>query len=288
VTATALMAEAKPLQRLLKTYSVEVVTKDQKGIDAAGELLNPGAEVFIANLPHETPDSLVTVSTQLARHGLNPIPHVVARNIRTAAGFDNTMRRLEEEAGVHTCLLLGGDRDQAAGPFTAAIQLIESGVLQRRGIKRVGLACHPEGHPRVPDEIIWPALMVKLEAARQAGLETFLVSQFGFDAAPIIALARRLRAEGVTAPLRVGVAGPAQRTTLIKFALMCGVGASLRALRERHDMAANMMGGETPEALLRTCAEAQAADPSLGMDSVHFFTFGSVTKSVELAEALRA
>jgi methylenetetrahydrofolate reductase (NADPH) len=279
--------QAPPIQQLLQKYSVEVVTKDQKGQDAAGELLRPLSEVFVANLPTETPDSLVEVSTKLARQGLTPVPHVVARNIRTAAGFDNTMGRLANEAGVHTCMLLGGDRDQAAGPFNAAIQLIETGVLQKRGIKRLGLAVHPEGHPRVPDEVIWPALAVKLEAAKQAGFETFLVSQFAFDSAPMIAVAKRLRAAGITAPLRVGVAGPAQRATLIKFALMCGVGASLRALRERHDMAANMISGETPEALLREVAAAQAADPSLNIDSVHFFTFGSVAKSVQLAESLR-
>jgi methylenetetrahydrofolate reductase (NADPH) len=45
-----------------------------------------------------------------------------------------------------------------------------------------------------------------------------LVSQFAFDAAPFVALARRLRAAGIAAPLRVGVAGPAARTTLIKYA----------------------------------------------------------------------
>ena len=288
MTATATKTPTQPLQRLLNNYSVEVVTKDQKGRDSAGTVLRPGVEVFVANLPTETPDSLVETCVQLRKAGLTPVPHIVSRNIRTAAGFENTMRRLSEEAGVTTCMVLGGDRDEAAGPYSQALQVIESGVMQKNGVKKIGIATHPEGHPRVPDEIMWPALAPKLEAARKSGLETFLVSQFTFDPAPHIALAERLRADGITAPLRVGVAGPAQRTTLIKYALMCGVGASLRALRERQDMAANMMTGETPEDLLRTVADAQEANPALGIDSVHFFTFGSIPRSVDFAEALRA
>ena len=72
----------------------------------------------------------------------------------------------------------------------------------------------------------------KLAAAKARGLDAYLVGQFAFDAAPIVSLARRLREAGIDAPYRVGIAGPAKRTTLIKYALMCGVGPSLRALRE--------------------------------------------------------
>jgi methylenetetrahydrofolate reductase (NADPH) len=201
--------------------------------------------------------------------------------------LERTLERLAAEAQVERCLVIGGDVDRPVGEFDAAIQLIETGLFQKYGVKRVALAVHPEGHPRVADEVMWPALPAKLEAARRAGLETYLVSQFAFDAAPYVTTARRLRASGLTEPLRVGVAGPAKRTTLIKYALMCGVGASLRAVRERHELAANLAGGETPEGLLRQLAAAQAKEPSLGIDSVHFFTFGSLESSVTLAEQLR-
>lgn len=272
---------------LLQSYSVELTAKDQKGIAAAGQLLAPGAEVFVANLPNESADKLVAACAELSRSGVSPVPHIVARNTLSAEDLDTTIARLVAEAGVHTCLVLGGDRDAPVGPYDASIQVIETGVFEKHGVRRIAVGCHPEGHPRVPDAVIWPALGVKLKAAADRGLETYLVSQFAFESAPMIALARRLRAEGVTAPLRVGVAGPAQQTTLIKYALMCGVGASLRALKERHEFAKNVLMGETPEALIGEVAEAQAADPSLGIEGVHFFTFGSVAKSVELAERMR-
>jgi methylenetetrahydrofolate reductase (NADPH) len=286
VSATTVEADGA-LKALLQNYSTEVVSKDQKGIAAAGALLRPGQEVFVASLPNETSAELVAACVQVSRSGKTPVPHIPARTTPSRAVLDETLRRLTGEAGVERALVIGGDVDKAVGEFDAAIQLIQTGLFQKHGIKRIALAVHPEGHPRVADEIMWPALPIKLAAAKEAGLETYLVSQFAFDAAPIVATARRLRADGITAPLRVGVAGPAKRTTLIKYAIMCGVGASLRALRERQDLAMSVVAGETPEALLREIASAQAAEPSLGIDSVHFFTFGSLENSVKLAESLR-
>ena len=280
-------AENKALRDLLQTYSTEVVARDQKGIAAAGALLRPGSEVFVANLPNDTIDNLVAGCVALRKAGMVPVPHIPARTTPSRAVLERTLERLAAEAQVDHALIIGGDVDKAVGEFDAAIQLIETGLFEKFGVRRIALAVHPEGHPRVADELMWPALPVKLKAAAERGMETYLVTQFAFDAAPYIKTARRLRADGVTQPLRVGVAGPAKRTTLIKYALMCGVGASLRALRERHDFAANMAAGETPEALLRELAAAQAAEPALGIDSVHFFTVGSLEGSVTLAETLR-
>ncbi len=129
------------------------------------------------------------------------------------------------------------------------------------------------------------ALIDKMAAAQAAGLDVLLVNQLLFDAKPLVAFVRRLRAQGISAPLRVGVAGPASRTSLIKFGLRCGVGASLRALRERQELARNAMTGETPEGLLTEIALAYADDPSLDIEGVHFFTFGATRKSIEWAQS---
>jgi hypothetical protein len=84
------------------------------------------------------------------------------------------------------------------------------------------------------------------------------------------------------------VAGPAERGKLIKYALRCGVGASLRALRERSELARNVMAGEAPDDLLGEVALSQTADPSLGISGVHFFTFGDPASSIRWAEEKRA
>lgn len=275
------------LAALLADYSVEVTSRDRRGIDAAIRMLRPDTRVFVANLPGDGTDMLVEASIRLGEAGLVPVPHVVARNIDGRSRLDDMLGRLATEARVRRALVLGGDRDDPAGPYGQSLELIESGLFQSHGITRIGLACYPEGHPRIAADVLDRALRAKLAAARAHGLDVMLISQFAFEPAPIVGFARRLRQEGIAAPLRVGVAGPADRATLVRYALRCGVGASLRALRERQDLARNVLSGETPEALLTEVATAQAADPSLGVIGVHFFTFGAPAKSIEWAEAQR-
>lgn len=275
------------LHRLAGRYSVEVTAKDKKGIEAARTMLKPGTEVFVANLPNDSMDRLVSACTQIAQGGATPVPHMVSRNTASEAELDETLRRLAGEAGVTRALVLGGDRDDPVGPFHQSLQLIETGLFEKHGVRDLAIGIHPETHPRVADEIMHPAQPMKVRAAEAHGLDVYLVSQFAFEAQPYLDMARRLRREGLRNPIRVGVAGPTSAGKLLKFALMCGVGASLRALRERQELAGNMLSGETPEALLRELAVAQAAEPELGFDSVHFFTFGALDKSVEFVEGLR-
>ena len=275
------------LTGLLRNYSAEVTARDKKGIDAAPDLLPKGAEVFVANLPNDDFDKLVAACAQIRKSGLTPVPHMVARNTHSTAELDEVFARLVGEAGLDRALILGGDRDHPVGELDSALQILKTGLIQKHGIGNIFISCYPEGHPRIADEVLEDARAAKLAAAAEAGLHVTLVSQFCFDAGAVIALTRRMRALGQTAPYRVGVAGPADRGKLIKFALMCGVGASLRALKERQELSKAMMTGETPEALLTEVAEAQAADPSLGLEGVHFFTFGDLPGSVKFAEGCK-
>ena len=267
------------LANFLNGYTAEVTSGDKKSMAAAEKMMDKGAEVFVASLPKDTIDKQVAAVVRIHQAGLKPVPHIVARNIKDLAALETTLNRFVIEAKIDTALILGGDRDDAVGDFDASLQLIETGLLQKVGIKKIYLGCYPEGHPRISTEILDKARAAKLIAAEKAGLEVELISQFCFESQPIIEFARKLRAEGVKAPFRVGVAGPSSRATLIKYAIICGVGASLRALKERQDLAKNMTSGETPEKLITELAEALEQQPELGLSGVHFFTFGSLEKS---------
>jgi len=280
-TQTARVTERGALAELVEAYSVEVTARDA---DAVVELLPPGAEVSVANLPNDGTELLVKAATRLRQAGLVPMPHIVARKIRDHGELDTLLAQLAGEAGVDRALALGGDRDHPAGAFSASLQLIETGAFERHGIRKISIACYPEGHGRIGPQALQAALVGKLAAAAARGIEARLMSQFVFEAGPIVSFARQLRAAGISAPLRVGVAGPARRTTLIKYAIRCGVGASLRALTERRHLMTGLLGGETPEQLLGDLALACQADPSLGIEGVHFFTFGAPGKAIEWAQ----
>ncbi len=272
-----------PRAALLRGFSAEITARDRKGLDAAPDILTPGTEVFIAAIPGETVERIVAAAVALRAAKMIPVPHIVARNLESRAQFEDLLNRLVGEAGLDRVLMLGGDRDKSVGPYSSSLELIETGVVQGLGIKKMFIACYPEGHPRVADAVLEQARADKLAVAARQGLDITLVSQFCFDPKPIVALAERMRAQGVTQPFRVGVAGPAEHATLIKYALMCGVGASMRALKERQDLARSVMSGETPAGLLDDVGKAQSANPALNISGVHFFTFGALAKSAHWA-----
>ena len=94
------------------------------------------------------------------------------------------------------------------------------------------------------------ALRAKVALARQGGLAVSLVTQFGFEAQPILRWIAAQRAQGIDCPVHVGVAGPASVATLAKFAIRCGIGASLRALARGHTAFARIMTEAGPDALI--------------------------------------
>ena len=63
--------------------------------------------------------------------------------------LDRHLGRLADEAGVRRVLVIAGDFAAPLGPFHAAIEVIESGLLHARGITEVGIAGYPDGHPRL-------------------------------------------------------------------------------------------------------------------------------------------
>lgn len=273
---------------ILKHYSIEITARDDDAFQAVQEFLPRGSEVFVADLPHQDPKIVVETCARLRASGLEPVPHLVARNITSTAALDALLEALVKQSGIDRALVLGGDRETPAGPYRDALQLIEGGALGRHGIRKLVLACFPEGHPRISDEELQTALLAKLEAAKRAGAPVLLVSQFAFDARPVLDFLRHLRAGGVSAPLRVGVAGPADRKTLRRFGRELGVGHSIYALEkdEVEDRPADT-GEESPHALLSKLAAAQAADPALGIEGVHFFAFGSTARAIRWAQELR-
>ncbi|WP_203291256.1 methylenetetrahydrofolate reductase [Maricaulis parjimensis] len=269
------------LDGLLKDFTVEVTSRDTASLKDIGSLLAPGSRVFIASLPKENPQRQTEAAVHLARQGLEPVPHIVARNIPDLGALDRHVGQLAREAGVKRVLVLAGDRDDPEGQFLSALDLLKTGCLQNHGVKFVHLSAYPEGHPRISDADLVAARRDKLDVALKAGFDVELVSQFCFDAKPIVDYAAGMRAEGLDVPLRVGLAGPAKRSTLIKYAMICGVGPSLRALKEREDLARNVMAGETPSALVDALEAAVAARPELGISGVHFFTFSSLKETVK-------
>ncbi|MCE6949553.1 5,10-methylenetetrahydrofolate reductase [Cereibacter sphaeroides] len=261
----------------LGTLSIEITAKDANSRTAVIDRLPSGSEVFVADLPDQPPQVVVDAAADLRAAGFEPVPHLVARNIPGLDAFDAVLEDLGRKAQIRSAFVTGGDRAEPAGPFASALDLVETGILQRHGLTRLAFACYPEGHPRIPVSDLEEALRRKLEAASAAGFDTLLISQFAFDVAPVIALALRLRTLGLTSPLRVGIAGPADRRTLANFAGHLGAGPSAALL----DHPEEDPKGFTTDRFAVALAEARGRIPTLGLEGVHLFPFGRTEASVD-------
>jgi methylenetetrahydrofolate reductase (NADPH) len=264
---------------LVGACSIELSPRDEFIGPALSELLDPGMTVFVNSPSSVTQHDVLTACVRLQRAGFIAVPHVVARQLAGFTEASDFLRRLEAEAGVTQILLLGGDVKRPVGPFDSALSLLSTGVVEHYGIVAVAFAGYPEGHPQIETAALHAALLAKLELARQRGLATSLVTQFGFDAAPIQRWIAACRAEGITCPIRIGLAGPASVATLAKYAIRCGIGASLRALTHGHAAIARILTEANPDALIGALVAGE--DPVAPIDGLHIFGFGGARRTAQ-------
>jgi methylenetetrahydrofolate reductase (NADPH) len=206
------------------------------------------------------------------------MPHIPARIIKDRATLADWIARYQAEADVKQALLLGGGVTTPQGDFHCAMQLIETGLFD--GFDRLHVAGHPEGNkdidPDGSDRNVTEALRWKQAFSERTDAQMAIATQFCFEAKPVIEWVNRLTAEGINIPVHIGVAGPAKLQTLIKFAIACGVGASLRVLQKRAMDVTKLLLPYEPTEFVAELAAYKAANPAFGIESVHFFPLGGI------------
>jgi methylenetetrahydrofolate reductase (NADPH) len=281
------MTQSPPAASLLRDYSIEVLPRSIETVAALADIMPAGSQIYIAYVPSGRPNGIVAMATELRNAGFVPVPHIAARNLTGYTQFTELLARLHGEAGTNRALVIGGDVDHPAGPFHASLDLLLTGAFQKHGFTALGFACYPERHRKIDGTRLREALAAKLALVREQGIAPWLVSQFCLEAPPIVEMAERLRDQGITAPLRIGVAGPTDRRTLWKYALHCGIGSSIRALGTRADVVRDILVRTAPDELLATLAAMLAGRPELGIAGVHMFSFGGPVRAAEWANAVR-
>jgi methylenetetrahydrofolate reductase (NADPH) len=77
-------------------------------------------------------------------------------------------------------------------------------------------------------------------------------------------------------PVHLGIAGPAKLQTLIKFAIACGVGASLSVLQKRAKDVTKLLLPFEPTQILTDLAAAKSAGRAANIERIHFFPLGGI------------
>ncbi len=222
---------------------------------------------------------------RLRAAGFEPVPHVAVRNFASGVALDDFLARLTGESDVRRVLVIAGDRSEC-GPFRRAQDAIDSGVFRRRGIRAIGIAGYPDGHPKIGPDELQRALAEKIAAAEATGLNVEIVTQFCFDARTMLDYVARLRAFGFEQPVRIGLAGPTSLSSLLRYASRCGVRATAQALAQRAGLVRQLFALTVPDDLIRALAEAAPAKKSAHHVSAHFFSFGGLGATARWARAV--
>ena len=271
-------SQGSHLRALLQNASVEVSARASLDLQQLNAHF-PGSDVHVTLLPGDDYAPTVAMAAQLRKAGFNPIPHVPARTIGGPEALDDYLARAVGEADVKRVLLIAGDVDSPRGSFTASIDVLKSGLLEKHGIRSISVAGHPEDHPKVATDIMDRALAEKVEYARANEFDLTIITQFCFDAAPVVSWLHTLRQRGIDAPVRVGVAGPANAVSLVKYGLRCGVGNSLRALRSQADRIGKLMGDVKPDDILAGVANNLSDGEMESVVGIHLYVFGGLKKT---------
>jgi methylenetetrahydrofolate reductase (NADPH) len=260
--------------------------------ERVAEFVPSSVTVTVTASPTKGLEATLEVTTKLRAAGYDVVPHVAARSIRDRSHLSEVFARLTS-LGVTDVFVPAGDAEPPAGPFDSSLSLLEAlaetgreaglppGVL----MPRLGVTGYPESHPKIGDDVTIQSMWDKRRYA------SYIVSNLCFDAKVLDDWIKRVRARRVTLPLRVGIAGPVDRTRLLAMASKIGVADSARYLRSHSSSVLRLgaPGGYDPDRLLARIGST-LADPASIVEGLHIFTFNQLRETqrwrTELLERL--
>ena len=275
-------SSAAELESFLQGYSIEVMPRTAEKVEDFRAILPKGTRVYVAHIEGTPIEDMVATAMRIAGEGFDVMPHFPARIIKDKATLADWIARYQGEANVRQALLLAGGVTTPHGDYHSSMQLLESGLFG--GFDRLHVAGHPEGNKDIDkdgDAVIMQALAWKQAFANTSDAKFAIATQFCFEADPVIAWANKLAETGISMPIHIGIAGPAKLQTLIKFAIACGVGPSLRVLQKRAMDVTKLLLPYEPTEVAGALAAHKAATPGFNIEQVHFFPLGGIKTNAQ-------
>ena len=275
------------VEAFLQGYSIEVMPRTASKVEDFRAILPKGTRVYVAHIEGTPIEDMVSTAARLNAEGFDVMPHFPARIIKDQATLTDWIARYQGEANVNQALLLAGGVTKPHGDYHSSMQLMESGEFDRAGFKRLHVAGHPEGNKDIDPTggmaNVDEALRWKQDFSNRSDAEMALTTQFAFESGPIIEWAKSLEDAGINIPIHIGIAGPAKLQTMIKFAIACGVGPSLRVLQRRAKDVTKLLLPFEPTEVISELAAHAAANPDTNIVKVHFFPLGGIKTNANWA-----
>jgi methylenetetrahydrofolate reductase (NADPH) len=184
-------------------------------------------------------------------------------------------------AGVDNILALGGDQPADGPPldgdFTYALDLVDH--IRSRGSFSIGVAAHPEGHPRSAD-----LASDRRRLARKLSAADFAITQFFFRADDYLRLVDELAALGCDKPVVPGIMPVTNAGQVKRFAELAGADFPVE-LAERIEAVAHD-AAEVRRIGVEVATELCATLLDHGVPGLHFYTLNRSTATREIAANL--
>lgn len=274
------------MRLLAGNASFETTPKQSQKIASFAAILPEATRVFIAFIPGDTTENMVALTKRLVDEGMVPVPHVPARNMTSTSMFERYVADLAS-AGADHALVIAGGLPKPEGPYHSSLQLLATGLFEQHGFTSLFVAGHPEGSPDISDAEIRAALAEKNQIAERSSFDMKIATQFSFSADTVIDWENRIIAGGNRLPVRIGLAGPASITSLMRFATMCGVKASTSFLSKSGSKALKLVGSRAPDDVLTALARHQLQHPNTIIEGVHMYPFGGFDKTAQWVGSVR-
>lgn len=261
---------------LVDGFSLEMTGKDIPSLEEARETIPAGTKINVTFLGNEDLEMRVAAAKAVREMGFVPVPHISARRLESQHQLEEFLGRLQEVGATEHVFAVGGDPAEPAGPYPDSLTVIRSGLLQKYGAREVSIAGYPEGHPDIPNDVLWRHLDEKALALAQQGLDAVVLTQFAFDTDPVMSWIKEVRERGIDAQIRIGTPGPAGIKRLLGFARRFGIGANAMIVKKYGFSLTNLMGTAGPDRFVSDLAGLLADEPKSGDVKLHFYTFGGL------------
>lgn len=245
-----------------------------KGVQEKAVALPKGATVTVTASPAKGMDATMELSEWFAQQGYDVVPHFSSRLVRDKAHLSELLARAKA-AGIRRGFIVGGD-GEAVGTFKDGLDLLRAVHEVGHPFDEITVPAYPEGHSAIADDVLQRVLKEKQPLA--SGMRT----QMAFDPEAVAAWVRRVRADGITLPLFLGVPGVVELTKLMRISTQIGIADSARYLSKNPGMLGKlaMPGSFGPDAFLAAMAET-IADPAAKVAGLHVFTFNSMDTTAD-------
>ncbi|MBN8818269.1 MAG: methylenetetrahydrofolate reductase [Sphingomonas sp.] len=267
------------LSTLFTDYSLEITPKDVEALQNAAHMIPQGTLISCTFLPGAEFEDRVVAARAIQDLGFKPVPHISARRLLVKEDLNRFLDMLAAQIDLKHVFVIAGDPSEPLGPYDDALAVINSGTLKAYGIEHVGISGYPEGHPDITNEKLAKAMADKVASLKEQGIDYSIMTQFGFDADPVLDWLKQIRSEGIDGAVRIGLAGPASIKTLLRFAARCGVGTSAKVVKKYGLSITSLIGSAGPDPVIADLVPALGAEH--GKVHLHFYPFGGLVKTNE-------